>query len=53
MHHRSLIMLLLTLLCGVAKGQEAPLSLLVTSSESGLLLILDADSGSVDATIRV
>ncbi len=30
-----------------------PLSLLVTSPESGLLLIIDAESGRVDATIRV
>ncbi|MDF1839284.1 MAG: beta-propeller fold lactonase family protein [Planctomycetota bacterium] len=53
MHRCSLIALFLTLLCGVSEAQEAPLSLLVTSSETGLLLVVDAESGQVDATIRV
>lgn len=50
---KRLSLLLVPLLFSARIPDEAPLSLLVTSPESGLLLIVDAESGNVDATIRV
>ena len=53
MFPKSLVFLLVPLLFGARTPEEAPLSLLVTSPDSGLLLIVDAESGQVEATIRV
>lgn len=53
MYRCSLILLLLTLLNGVSRAEEAPLSILVTSPDAGQLLVLNVETGDVDATIRV
>ena len=48
-----LSLLLMPFLMGAHTQEKAPLSLLVTSPESGLLLVVEAETGHVDATIRV
>ncbi len=53
MHRCALILLLLPLLCGVSRAEEAPLSILVTSPDAGQLLVLNVETGKVEATIRV
>ncbi len=53
MYRCSLLSLLLTLLSGFAAAEEAPLSILVTSPEEGQLLVLNVETGEVDATIKV